>query len=299
MSKLPNVTWLKSFEAAARSGSFSAAADELGLTPAAVSQQIKLLEQHLGVQLFRRLPRGVALTDVGHAFAQPIRRSFADMREAATSLFGAREKRTVRIRASISYAAWVLAPKLTAFREAFPNTNLEVSTTIWSDRIADQAIDAEIRYGYGDWEERDIRHLGHLFAEVVCHPTLAAAFGDELSIEALAAHAVLIIGSETDWRRAAVDLGFHLPPMAHAMKVDSSLVALQIISAGAGSAFVCEDFARPYVRQGLLASPFDYRLMLPRSFFLVVQDNAPPRPEVRQFCDWISGLHRSDERLGG
>ena len=69
MSKLPHVTWLRAFESAARNSSFSGAADELNLTPAAVSQQIKLLEQHLGEPLFRRLPRGVALTDMGHAYA--------------------------------------------------------------------------------------------------------------------------------------------------------------------------------------------------------------------------------------
>lgn len=289
MSQLPNVTWLKAFEAAARNGSFSAAADELGLTPAAVSQQIKLLEHHLGAQLFTRLARGVVLTDVGHAYAQPIRRSFADMREASSSLFGSSEKRTVRVRASISYATWVLAPKLSAFRHAHPNIHLEVTTAVWSDRMADEAIDLEIRYGYGDWEERDIRPLGRLFAEVVCHPELAASLGDELSVDVLAAHAVLIIGSETDWIRASADFGFRLPPMAHAMKVDSSLVALQTISAGGGAAIVCEDFSRPYIERGLLTSPFDYRILLQRSFFLVLQDGTPMRPEVSMFCDWLLG----------
>ena len=96
--KTPQVTWLRSFEAAARRGSFSAAADDLGLTPAAVSQQIRLLEKHLGAQLFERLPKGVVLTDTGQAYAQPIRKSFSEMQAATEGLFGSRSRKTVKVR---------------------------------------------------------------------------------------------------------------------------------------------------------------------------------------------------------
>ena len=102
MAQLPHVTWLRSFEVAARHSSFSAAADELNLTPAAVSQQIRLLEDHLGVQLFIRLARGVSLTDAGQAYALPLRKSFQDMQDATRGLFGVKRKSRLRIRASIS-----------------------------------------------------------------------------------------------------------------------------------------------------------------------------------------------------
>lgn len=88
MKNLPHVTWLKAFDSAARHNSFAAAASELGLTPAAISQQIRHLEQHLDAQLFRRLPRGVSLTDVGQAYAQTIGKSFEDMALATNGLFG-------------------------------------------------------------------------------------------------------------------------------------------------------------------------------------------------------------------
>ncbi|SDE65310.1 LysR family transcriptional regulator [Ruegeria marina] len=293
MTKLPHVTWLRAFEAAARNSSFTSAADELNLTPAAVSQQIKLLEQHFGVQLFTRQPRGVALTDMGHAYAQPIRKAFAEMQEATNGLFGSKKKRIVRARASISYAAIVLAPQLGGFHEAHPDIEVQLTTAVWTDRIDDEAIDVEIRYGHGDWDERDIRHLsGHRLAEVVCHPAFAASFGEDLSIQTLAAHAVQVIGSESDWSLMSEQFGLELPPVAGAIKADSSLIALQMISSGIGAAIISEDFSSRYIEQGLLISPFEYRLPLQRSFFLVVQDNLQERSEVNQFCEWLSEQHR-------
>lgn len=293
MPQLPHVTWLRAFESAARNSSFSATAEELSLTPAAVSQQIKLLEKHLGVPLFTRLPRGVALTDMGHAYAQPILKSFAEMREATNGLFGTKTNRTVHVRASISYAALALAPQLGAFRQIHPDIDVRLTTAVWTDRKDDDAIDAEIRYGHGDWAEQDIRHLGPRFAQVVCHPEFAASFGDKLSFQALAMHAVQIIGSELDWPRMSEHFGLDCPPVVGGTQADSSLIALQIIAGGTGAAIVAESFTRRYVEQRLLVSPFEYRFPLPRSFFLVLHDSAKKRREVGYFCDWLSEQHRN------
>lgn len=292
MPQLPHVTWLRAFDAAARHSSFSAAADELSLTPAAISQQIKLLEQHLGVQLFTRLPRGVSLTDTGHAYAQPIRKSFADMQGATEGLFDTNRKRTVRVHASISYAALVVAPQLAAFHQICPGVDVRLTTAVWTDHLADGPIDVEIRYGHGDWAERDIRHLGHRFGHVVCHPDYAASFGDDLTFAALAADAVQIIGSELDWSQMAEHFGLDGLPVMGGAKVDSSLIALQIIAGGGGAAIVSENFTQRYIEQGLLVSPFEYRLPLARSFFLIAHDDAQKRTEVSQVCDWLLGHHR-------
>ena len=296
LPQLPHVTWLRAFDAAARHSSFSAAADELTLTPAAVSQQIKLLEQHLGVQLFTRLPRGVALTDIGHAYAQPIRKSFAEMQGATEGLFATNRKRLVRVHASISYAALVLAPQIAAFRQSNPDIDVRLTTAVWTEHLADGPIDVEIRYGQGDWAERDIRHLGHRFAHVVCHPRTASALGNDLSFAALAADAVQIIGSEPDWTQMAEHFGLESPPVIGGTRVDSSLIALQTIAGGSGAAIISEGFTRRYIEQGLLVSPLEYRLPLSRSFFLILHENGQKRREVRQFCDWLLDHHRQDHR---
>jgi LysR family glycine cleavage system transcriptional activator len=292
VSSVPHVVWLRAFEAAARHNSFSAAADELNLTPAAVSQQVKLLEQHLEVQLFTRHARGVVLTDIGHSYAQPISRSFADMHEATNELFDPGHRREIRIHASISYAALVLAPQIARFNTLHPDIDVQLTTAVWTSPADVGAIDLEIRYGHGDWKEPDIRHLGHRHAHVVCHPQVAEALGQELTYSRLAEQAIKIMGSESDWRRMAEHFHLDLPQTRLATRVDSSLMALQLAAGGTGAALVADCFTGRYTEQGLLTSPFSYRLPLQRSFFLVVHEGAGSRREVVRFCDWLAGQHR-------
>ena len=285
MAQLPHVTWLRAFEAAARSSSFSAAAEELHLTPAAISQQIKLLEQHLGVQLFIRLPRGVALTDMGHAYAQPIARAFAEMQQATGSLFAKGARRRLRVHASISFAALVLAPALPAFRQQHPDIDLEVTTAVWTDPTEGEDVDVEIRFGHGDWPDADIRHLGHRQAELVCHPSLVTQAAPDF--ERLAEQAVQIIGSESDWPQMAALLGAPGDLPACLAKVDSSLIALQWVTGGAGAAIISQEFLQRYRGTSAPASPYAARLPLARSFFIVLREPVRQNEAAELFAAWL------------
>lgn len=289
MTQLPHVTWLRAFEAAARHSSFSAAADELALTPAAVSQQIRLLEQHLRVQLFHRLPRGVELTDLGQAYAQPIRRAFHDMQAATDGLFTVPRRKTLRVRASISYAALVLAPRLTGFRALNPDIDIRLSTAVWSDRMDDASIDLDIRFGTGDWPERQIWSLGSERASVVCHPDFAAGFEGGPTIAALAAADVVqVTGSERDWDRLSARYNLDLPPPAQRIKADSSLIALQMLASGQGSAIIMRRFAQRYLDQGLLVSPLPYDLPLDQGFYLIAREDSQRAAEIQRFSAWLT-----------
>ena len=293
MTKLPHITWLRAFEAAARYNSFAAAAEELNLTPAAVSQQIRHLEKHLEAQLFRRLPRGVALTEQGQAYAQTIAKSFEDISLATSGLFGKDRKRIIRLRASISCAALVLAPRLPEFKAMHPDVEVQIKTSVWADQFDDEHLDVDIRFGLGNWQEAQIHHLGHETALPVCHPDYAAAFGPDLTIEQLAAaKLVRIIGSETDWNRLSSLYGLDLTPNSDWIQADSSLIALQCVAAGDGVTMVLESFAKPYLDAGLLVAPLPHRLPKRRSHYLVVKDQASRREEVRQFCSWVQGLYQ-------
>ena len=288
MRRLPHVTWLRAFDAAARNSSFSAAADELHLTPAAVSQQIRLLEKHLGAELFKRLPKGVALTDVGQAYAQPLRKSFLEMEKATDGLFRRQRKVTLRVRSSITFAALILAPRLYAFRERHPEIEIELFTTVWSDRMTDAGIDLDIRYGDGDWQERNIWPLEVDDAVVVCHPDHASSLGEDLSIEGLAAAGVVqVVGSETDWGRLSDKYRLDLPLPVHWMKADSSLLALQILAAGHGSALISRSFARHYLETAALIAPLPFEIPMQQRFFLVHYDDMGKRPEIEAFKDWL------------
>lgn len=293
MTDLPHVTWLKAFEAAARLNSFSAAAAELGLTPAAISQQIRLLEKHLNTQLFKRLPRGVALTDTGQAYAQPIRKSFIDMQQATAGLFSKKRKRVVRVRASISCAALVIAPQLGRFQAAHPDILVQLTTSIWANRFDEEGLDIDIRYG-GDWQESEVLHLGLENAVPVCSPGYLHDLGGSPSIHDLAGSDVVqIFGSETDWGRLSELHGLNLQTPADWLKADSSLLALQTVAAGHGVTMVLESFARQYIEQGVVVVPTAYKLPKRRSHYIVINDRAGHREEVKAFCSWLMALYQS------
>lgn len=294
MTDLPHVTWLKAFDAAARHSSFAAAAAELGFTPAAVSQQIRLLEKHLDAQLFKRLPRSVVLTDLGQAYAQTIAKSFQDMSQATEGLFGKQRQRLVRVRASISCAALVLAPQLAAFRVAHPDIKVQLSTSVWADRFDEEQLDVDIRFGLGNWQEAEILHLGHESAVPVCHPACARKLGQGDLIHDLArAEVVQIIGSETDWGNLSDLYQLDLQPRLDWLRADSSLIALQTVAAGQGVTMVLESFARQYLDQGLVVAPTPYKLPKRRSHYLVVNEGAGRRDEVRIFCHWVQSLYQT------
>lgn len=288
MRRLPHATWLRAFDAAARHSSFTAAADELHLTPAAISQQVRLLEKQLGAELFKRLPKGVALTDVGQAYAQPVRKSFLEMEKATDGLFRVQRKSTIRVRSSISFAALVLAPRLNAFRALHPKIEIELYTSVWSDRTTDAGIDLDIRYGDGDWPEREMWPLEVEDGVVLCHPDHASALGENLSIADLAASSVVqIVGSETDWSRLSDMFGLDLPVPVHWMKADSSLIALQIIAAGHGSAIISRSFARQYLETGALTAPVPFEIPMSHRFFLVRYDDMKKGAEIDTFQNWL------------
>jgi len=290
MSKLPHVTWLRAFEAAARHSSFSGAADELNLTPAAVSQHIRLLEKHLRVDLFKRLPHGVVLTDMGQAYALPIRKAFSEMTEATTGLFARKQKRRLHVRTSVTYGALTLAPQLAEFAKLHPDIDLHMSTAIWSDRIDDASIDIDIRYGTGNWDDPHMWQLSQETGIVVCRKDHADRFGMPPDINAMAAERlVLIMGSEIEWQRLSSHFSLDIRPPKHTIKADSSIMALQVLLGGDCAGIVHDSFARPYLEQGLLVSPFDHSLPIRESYFMIIGTDALNRSEVIDFRDWVLG----------
>jgi hypothetical protein len=130
---LPHLPWLRAFEAAARQQSFSGAAQELHVSPAAVSQQIRLLEQHLGFVLFRRLPRGVLLTDMGSAYLPSVRKAFDTLSMSTAGLFGSPGRRTLTLRCTAAFAVLWLSPRLQGFIDAHPGIDVRLFTAIWAE----------------------------------------------------------------------------------------------------------------------------------------------------------------------
>src|SRR5574340_559073 len=157
----PPLNWLKAFEAAARHGSFAAAAAELHVTPSAISQHVRALELRLSRKLFDRGANGIAPTSLGRHYAEGLGRAFAMIERATTELSGKGGHEVLIVRVPTSFASQWIAPRLDLFRIAQPQFDLRLTALGPSVEQAGGAIDAEIRYGWGDWPKLCAVELMH------------------------------------------------------------------------------------------------------------------------------------------
>lgn len=292
--QLPPVAWLRAFESAARHSSFAAAASELNMTAAAISHQIRGLEKRLGFGLFERLPRGVRLSDMGAAYLPAVRRAFEDLSIATTGIFGSLGEKTLRIRLPISYATLVLTPLLPMFRRRHPGIDLQLCTTIWGDGLNQDALDIDIRYGDGHWT--DLAGNSGLpekicdeNAIVVCSPDHARTFGPRPTLQALCTGEIIqIMGCESLWNDLLKQEGVESPIRPAAIKSDTSLVALEYVTAGAGAVLVLDAFAASYLRTGRLVQPVGAALETRQGHYLIRRPDSQHKPEVLLFCDWLT-----------
>jgi LysR family transcriptional regulator, glycine cleavage system transcriptional activator len=288
---LPTLTWLRAFEAAARTSSFTAAAAELRLTSGAISYQIRALEAHLGFALFERLPRGVRLTPLGVAYLPPVRRAFEQLADSTVGIFGGgTERREITIHAPVSLASLWLAPKLPSFMAAHPGIDVRLSSVIWDNPVPDEATDLEIRYGSGQWRGYRSEFLMSQRVVVVCSPGLLERIGagGEAS-DWLPRHVIHISGYEDHWTTVRQALAIGDDAERRAPAVDTTLAALELAAAGSGCALAHRVFLDAYLATGRLTHALERDFADANSYFLV----APERPqrvrrEVQQFRDWLS-----------
>ena len=167
-SRLPNLVWLRTFEASARLLNFTRAGAELGLTQTAVSQHIKALEVVLGCQLFKRKPRHLDLTDMGQAYVHSVRKSLADIDLSTTSLFGSLSQQTITVRAPISTVALWLATLLPRFTALYPEIKIRFISVIWANSVLEDNVDVDLRIGYGDWPRLQVEKISQETIVPIC-----------------------------------------------------------------------------------------------------------------------------------
>ena len=299
---LPTLTWLRAFEAAARTSSFSAAAAELGLTSGAISYQIRALESHLGFALFERLPRGVRLTSMGVAYLPPVRRAFEQLADSTLGLFGGSERGEISVHAPVSLASLWLAPKLLSFAAAYPTIDVRLSSVIWDHPGPDESIDLEIRYGSGQWRGYRAERLMNQRIVAVCSPAMlerARALGSAANGNAaswLPHHLIHIMGHEDHWLRVrqALQLPAELPA-ARGPIVDTTVAALELASAGAGCALAHAVFLGAYLATGRLVRALEHDFHDDNAYFVLTPERPQRlRREVTQFQEWLIGAARTD-----
>ena len=289
---LPTLTWLRAFEAAARTSSFAAAAAELNLTSGAISYQIRALEAHLGFALFERLPRGVKLTPMGVAYMPSVRKAFEELADSTVGLFGGSERAQITVHAPVSLAALWLAPKLPAFSHAHSSIDVRLSSVIWDNAVLDEATDLEIRYGAGHWHGYRSERLLNQRILPVCSPTLlreAQVNGDLTTL--LPRHLIHIMGYENHWLKVRQALELADVPASACPTVDTTVAALELAAAGAGIALAHGIFLDAYFATGRLVRALPQDFADDNSYFVITPERPQRiRREVQFFRDWLLAI---------
>lgn len=224
---LPPLEWIRVFEAAARLGSFTAAARELGLTQAAVSQRIRGLELRLGAQLFNRQARGVTLSTQGESWLPHVQVALAQLLHSAANLFE-QPRRKITIAASASVIALWIVPRLPSISLRLAHVQLSFETMHNLPDYQRSEADLEVRFGAGNWPDRDAQRL---FAEElapVATPFLIDQAADWRSLPRIA-----LSGPRAGWRDWTNATGAEIQP-APLLRFDTFAQALGAAEVGAG-----------------------------------------------------------------
>ena len=289
-ARLPSLNGLRAFEAAARHLSFTLAAAELNVTQTAISHQIKRLEQELGIRLFVRQNRALALTPQARDYLPGIRAAFNDLRLATDRLRRHDSDNVLTISTLASLAAKWLLPRLTAFQKAHPKIDVRITTSTAMVDFKDGDVDAAIRYGRGRWAglRADWLTADHLFP--VCSPALLR--GDKpLRMPADLAHHTLLhtsAGYDDDWRLWLIAAGLPTELATHrGLSFDMIFMTLQAAIDGFGVAVGRTTYVEADLAQGRLIVPFEISLPADAGFYLVAPENAADLPKLAAFRRWL------------
>ncbi|MBL4626882.1 MAG: LysR family transcriptional regulator [Roseicyclus sp.] len=272
---LPPLTWFRSFEASARNLSFTAAADELGLTQSAISQQVRSLEVRLGVALFVRKPRGLMLTDDGRKLLPKVGSSLDQLAIATAEFDTGPTEGLLTVAASVSVVRWIIAPRIAEFIAAHPDLRIRLLGTIWPDEFKAALADVEIRFGSEKQVGRGARRLGPDGLVAVAAAPLVGPLRDQTLIES--------VGTSEGWRDWAKLSGWRNLPEAR-LYVDSHGAALDLAASGAGVALTSSLLAADVVARGDLVQVGDATLPSTEGYFLAVTSTAPAAME---FAEWV------------
>lgn len=291
-NRLPPLTALRAFDAAARHMSFQKAAGELNVTPAALSFQIKSLEEHLGAPLFRRLNRAVALTEAGRALAPGARDGFEVLGAAWRAAQRINDQTSLTVTAGPAFTAIWLAPRIYAFAQAHPEIELRLSAGLGLVDLTRSDVDVAIRFGYGpDPPQLHSEHFLDDWVTPMMAPHMAEAFPGEADIRKIP----LIHQDDTAFLDPPIDwpAWFRAAGIAprewSGQRYSQADHAIDAALSGAGAVLARISLAGRLLREGRLVAPYRPALMtLARYRFLCVS-GAETRPQIAAFRDWLTG----------
>jgi LysR family transcriptional regulator, glycine cleavage system transcriptional activator len=277
---------IRIFEAAARLRSFTRAAEELGVTQAAVSWQVKALEQRLGQALFRRLPREVALTAAGERLAKAARDALGLLRNAISDLTDQADG-VLAITTMESLAIQWLAPRIGAFQLAHPNIAVRLDTSTLTHNLIQDGFDVAIRSGTGDWPGLTSHFLFPSELTPLCTPQVRAELGGLVQPSQLLSAARL--GTDADWAAWFAAAGLPKPPIQAGGQLiaDMQVIAITSALAGQGVALGSPLLFAGELARGALVQPFALTIAQTAGYWLACVKERYRAAKIAAFRDWL------------
>ncbi|CDG88583.1 transcriptional regulator GcvA [Xenorhabdus bovienii] len=301
MSKrLPPLNALRVFDAAARHLSFTKAAEELFVTQAAVSHQMKSLEDFLGLKLFRRRNRSLLLTEDGQSYYLDIKEIFTAINDATRKLQARSAKGALTVSLSPSFAIQWLVPRLSGFNQSFPGIDVRIQAVDREeDKLADD-VDVAIFYGRGNWPGMRTDRLYPEYLLPVCSPSLLMGERPLKTPADLAKHTLLHDSSRRDWQAYIRQLDMQqLINVQQGPIFSHSSMVIQAAVHGQGVALANNVMAQNEIDAGRLVCPFNDVLVSKNAFYLVCHDNQAELGKIAAFRKWILMQAASEQaRLG-
>ncbi len=286
--RLPPLNALRAFEAAARHLSFTRAAEELHVTQTAISHQIRALEEHLGIRLFRRLPRGLVLTSEAQLFLPPVRAAFEQIAAATRRIAREEAGGVLTVSALPSFAAKWLVPRIGRFRTAHPEIDLRISATLELADFARDDVDVAIRCGRGDYPGLRVDRLFGETLSPVCSPALLERPPGLAAPRDLRHHTLLHDNDDLDGWRVWLELaGVEGIDPTRGLSFGDASMMLQAAIDGQGVALGRSALAAADIAAGRLVRPFELSRPFRFAYWLVCPQTSAERPKVAAFRGWL------------
>ena len=290
--RLPPLNALRAFESAARHMNFTRAAEELSVTPGAISQQIQNLESYVGEDLFKRSSKGLLLTDAAQTALPALREAFDRLQEAAELLTAAIDGRRVTVSAAPSFAAKWLVPRLGRFEAAHPEVDVWLSAGIELVDFSSGEVDIAIRYGSGRYPGLEvIRLMGETVIPVASPELLAQRRLD--SLDDLAGHTLLHDGSPDaddscpDWTMWLSARGAKTIDGARGPRFNQSSLVIEAAMNGRGVALAKRALAQTDLDLGRLVAPLAIATAVDFAYFVVHPKPKGRLAQVKAFVNWL------------
>ena len=299
---LPPLNSLRAFEVAARHMSISRAASELHVTPAAISHQIRLLEDHVGLPLFVRNGRGLALTDAGNAGLRELREGFSRLSAAMDAIDSLGEAGVLSVSVAPSFASKWLLPRLELFQSAHPEIDVHVSASMQLSDFMKDGIDLAIRYGAGRYSDLSVERLLTESVVPVCSPEYLMQHGP-FYVPSDLTEATLLHDDSPDndpscpnWEMWLSAAGAPNIDSARGPRFNQSSLVIEAAALGRGVALAKTALAARDLRQGRLVQPFSSAVKVDFAYYVVAPRAKLNLPKVSYFIDWLRAEAGKEEQ---